>query len=210
MLKRIGYILILIFVISEGYAQKILEKSWDAADVQRLEIISDQVFKIKIVSAATETIRLITRIEGENFENVVVNVFEEQHTLLLTTGYTPYFEAANDKLAAHKVISIEMELLLPSHIAVFIQGAIVSVDTEGTFRKIHLELDTGNCLLTNFNGDAQLNTKNGNITVYGDSNVFAIGETKRGTLRNELSSPGKFSVKAQSVNGDIILLKSQQ
>lgn len=209
MLKKIGYILVFIFVISEGYAQKILEKSWDATEIQRLEIISDQVFKIKIVSQAGEKIQLITRIEGENYENVVVNVSEEQHTLLLTTGYTPYFEAANDKLAAHKVISIEMELHLPSRLAVFIQGAIVSVDTEGTFRKIHLELGTGNCMLINFNGDARLETKNGNITVYGGSDVFAIGETKRGTLRNELSSPGKFSVKAQSVNGDITLLKSQ-
>jgi hypothetical protein len=209
MLKRIGYILVLLFMISEGFAQKILEKSWDAKEIEGLEIISDEVFKINLFSEETDQIQLITRIEGENYEQVVVQVSEAHQTIRLTTGYTPYFEATNDKLAAHKVISIEMDLYVPEHLEVFIQGAIVSVETLGVFKKLRLELDTGNCELHGFEGDALLNTKSGNITVYGKSDVFATGATKGGTLRNELSSPEKFRVRAQSVNGDITLLKSQ-
>ncbi len=209
MLKKISYILVLFFMISEGFAQKILEKSWNANEIQGLEIISDEVFKINLFSEATGRIQLITRIEGENYEHVVVEISEVHQTLRLTTGYTPYFEATNDKLAAHKVTSIEMDIHIPKHLEVFIQGSIVSVETRGVFQKLRLELDTGNCELHGFEGDASLNTKSGNITVYAGSEVFATGETKRGTMRNELRSPGKFRVRAQSVNGDITLLKSQ-
>ena len=209
MLKRIGYILVLFFMISEGFAQKILEKSWNVNEFQGLEIISEEIFKINLFSEVSDQIQLITRIEGENYEHVAVQVSEANQTLRLTTGYTPYFEATNDKLAAHKVISIEMDIHIPKHLEVFIQGAIVSVETRGVFQKLRLELDTGNCELYDFQGDALLNTKSGNITVYARSEVFAIGKSKRGTMRNELRSPGKFQVRAQSVNGDITLLQSQ-
>ena len=209
MLKIICYIVVLFFLIPEGSAQKIIEKSWDGEGIERINVVSDQIFNIKIVSDESETIDVIAKIEGEHSENVVLNVSEDKSTLSLSTGYSPYFKLANDKLAAHKVISIEIELHIPENLQVFVKASIASVETNGSFEEIHLELGNGNCLLKDFEGGAHINTRNGNITVYARETVSATGKTKTGTLQNELLTGGVFSIMAQSVNGDITLLKSQ-
>ena len=71
---------------------------------------SDTVFTVRLSSEKTDKIRINTHVEGEYHENVVVNTSEENKTLTVTTGYSPFFEKENDKLAAHKVIAIDMEL----------------------------------------------------------------------------------------------------
>jgi hypothetical protein len=209
MLKKGIYIGLLFFMFSEGYAQKIMEKSWDASSVDRLEVISDEVYRITIISEATERIYVSTKVEGEHNENVVLLVSEENKTLLLSTGFTPYFVMQNDKLAAHKVISIEMEIRVPSDLAVLVKGAIVSVETKGSFSELQLELRNGNCVLNAFKGNAQLNSRNGNITVFAKETGVLNIKSRNGSIKNELPEEGQFFINAESVNGDITLLKSQ-
>lgn len=209
MLKQLLYIVLLLGAFSNGKAQKILEKSWDSEGIGRLEIISDEVFNIKIRSEETENITVRAKIEGEHHENVVLNIFEKEHVLSISTGFTPYFKAVNDKLAAHKVISIELEVHIPNDLLVFVNSTIASVETLGSFKDIHLELRNGNCVLNDFIGGGTINTKNGNITVFAHETVSAIARTKNGVLRNDLLEDQNFLILAQSVNGDITLLKSQ-
>jgi len=196
-------------VISEGFAQKIIERSWNSKTIERIEIISGPIFNIRIISEATEKILVITKIEGEHYENVVLEGLEKNKTLSLAMGYTPYFIMANDKLAAHKMISIEMEIHLPKNLEVVVKASIASLETVGVFKTVHATLDNGNCVLTNFKGDATIHTKNGNITVYAQETVSAVAKTKRGKLINQLPKTGVFLINATSVNGDITLLKSQ-
>lgn len=187
-----------------------MEKSWDASSVERLEVISDEVYQITITSEATQRIYVRTTVEGEYSENVALLVSEENKTLSLSSGFTPFFVKHNDKLAAHKVISIEMEITIPSDMAVFVKGAIVSVETMGAFREIQLDLSNGNCVLNNFKGNAQLNSINGNITVLARETGVLEVKSRTGSIKNELPKTGQFLIKAESVNGDITLLKSQK
>jgi len=210
MLKNIGYIALLVFVFSQAQAQKIMEKSWDASSIEHFEIISDEVYRITIISKATNRIYVRTKVEGEHSENVAVLVSEENKTLSLSSDFTPFFIMKNDKLAAHKVISIEMEIIIPYDMEVWVKGAIASVETVGAFRKIQLDLRNGNCVLNNFKGNAQLNSRNGNITVFArETGVFEV-KSRTGSIKNELPNTGRFLIKAESVNGDITLLKSQK
>ena len=210
MLKNIGYLMLLVGVFSQAQAQKIMEKSWDASSVERLEIISDEVYHISIISEATNRISVRTKVAGEHSENVALLVSEENKTLSLSSGFTPFFVQQNDKLAAHKVLSIEMEIRIPMDMSVFIKGRIVSVETTGAFKDIQLDLRNGNCVLHNFKGNAQLNSRNGNITVFAqETGVFDVN-SRNGTVKNELPKEGRFLIKAESVNGDITLLKSQK
>jgi len=208
-LKKPGYILLFIFLMANVYAQKIIDKSWDIEGIERLEIISNDIFNIVIISNHSSRINVITKIEGEYYENVVLNISEENKTLRLSTGFTPYFQAVNDKLAAHKVISIEMELNISNRLEVFVRSSMTSLSTHGSFKDLQVELGNGNCVLNDFEGDAKLFTRNGDITVIAHETVKARARTKRGRLTNELSATGKFSIDAESVNGDITLLKCQ-
>lgn len=212
MLKYIGYIGLLVLMISEAAAQKIIEKSWNAELFKDIQIISDEVFKITIVSEATKSIQLTTRIEGEFSENIIVEVMENPHdedVLRLSIGFTPYFKPENDKLAAHKVHAIEMELYIPEDLRVHVRSSLASVNASGTFRMLQLELGEGNSLLTGFQGNAKLNSKNGDITVYCQNTQVMRAITTNGTLTNKLPQVGIYSLEAQSVNGDITLLPSQ-
>jgi len=209
MLNKPCYILLFIFLMANVYAQKIIDKSWDIEGIERLVIISNDIFNIVIISNHTSRINVITKIEGEHYENVVLNISEENKTLSLSTGFTPYFQAENDKLAAHKVISIEMKLNISNSLEVFVRSSIASLSTHGSFKNLQVELGNGNCVLNDFEGDAQLLTGNGNIRVVAHDTVGARAKTKRGKLTNELSATGNFYIDAESVNGDITLLKSQ-
>jgi len=209
MLKKSGYILVFVFLTVTVYAQKVIDKSWDIMGIDRLEIVSDDIFNIVINSSDTSGINLITKIEGEHNENVVLNISEENKTLTLSTGFTPYFQALDDKLAAHKVISIEMELYISNKLEVFVRSIMTSLTTHGRYKDLHVELGDGNCVLNDFEGDAQLLTIDGNITVVAHDTVKAEGKTRNGKLINELSTIGNYTILAESVNGDITLLKSQ-
>lgn len=197
------------FPMVEGIAQKILEKTWNAATITTLEITSDEIFRINVTTIPTETIVLKTRVEGEYAENVVLTAFEEEKRLSISTGFSPYYQPKNDKLAAHKVLSIEMDLLLPEGKSVWIKGAIVSVETFGAFENLTLLLRTGNCVLRNFSGNGTIGTWDGNIEVFAQKGVYGTGKTEHGNVVNELWETGIFKLQAQSVNGDITLLKSQ-
>ena len=209
MLNKLSYIFVFVFLTFSGYAQKVIDKSWDIEGIERLEIISNDIYNIVINSSDTTSINVVTKIEGEHYENVVLNISEENKTLTLSTGFTPYFQAENDKLAAHKVISIEMELNISNRLEVFVRSSLASLTTHGIFKGLRVELGNGNCVLNDFEGDAQLFTRDGNITAIAQRTVKARAKTKRGKLINELSPTGNFSIDAKSVNGDITLLKSQ-
>ncbi len=190
-------------------AQKVIHRSLDAEGIQKLEIHSDQVFLIKIETLDTDTIEIITEVEGENYENVVLSVQDSQGVLRVTTAYTPYFEAANDKLAAHKVISIEMTLQVPKNLEVFVSSFIASVEAVGTYESFYTGLNNGNCTLHEFLGNAQLNSRHGFIKVYAKSGVFGKAISQRGKVANNLPELGLYEVIAQSVNGDVILEPTQ-
>jgi len=197
-------------MFSEVQAQKIMEKSWDASSIERLEVISDEVYHISIISEATERIHVRTRVEGEHNENVTLLVSDENKTLSIGTGFTPFFVQQNDKLAAHKVISIEMEIRIPIDMMVIVMGTLVSVETEGAFQNLQLELRNGNGVLNNFQGNAQLYARNGNLTVFARETGVLEANSRSGSVKNELPMGGHFLIKAESVNGDITLLKSQK
>lgn len=204
--KLIFLLAAILFFVSEGQAQKVLDKAWDAASIRKLEIISDEIYHITVLSKETDDIRIITVVEGEHYENVVLNTSFLKGTRTITIGYTPYFEPPNDKLAAHKVISIKMVIHVPSRMEVAVKGALASVETTGVLSQLSLALEEGSILLNAFEGDAELKTKSGNITVHAKQSVQGFGKSKRGTVQNTLNEKGKFVVWAKSVNGDISLL----
>ncbi len=103
-----------------------------------------------------------------------------------------------------------MEIRVPRDMKVLVAGTLVSVETDGSFREIQLELRNGNGFLNNFEGDAQLYSRNGNLTVIAKETGVSEVKSRNGSVKNELPPRGQFLITAESVNGDITLLKSQK
>lgn len=205
--KNSLYILFLLGFISNSFAQKIIEREIDAAHLAVIEINSNDLFAIRISSEKTNKIKIKTRIEGENFENVVLSIVEKNETLTIIPEYSPYFNVKNDKLAAHKVIAIELDLFIPENFEIYIKSTLASIETLGSFKLISALLERGNCTFNTFKGNAIVKTNRGEIIIYANRETTGIAISKYGLVINELSNSGVYSIKAESIRGDISLLQ---
>lgn len=209
MLKKIAFLLLLVLGGADGISQKILEKQFDASEITHLSIYSEMINKLTIVSEKTDKITIITKVAGEHFENVLVTSSEEFKTLKIGTTYSPYFKAENDKLAAHMVISIEMEVTIPKFMNIDIETKIASVWASGKYTNFKASLEYGNCDLNEFLGNADLKVLYGHIVVYAGKNTSGKAFSQKGTVINYLPVNGKYSILAESREGDISLLQTK-
>ncbi len=192
-----------------GFSQKIIQKEFSSEGFQTLTILDDSIFKIEIQSSSEKTINVTVHISGEYSESIIIEEKIAEGVLSLKTGFTPFFDLENDKLAAHKVLAIEMKITLPKEMAVEIKSKLASINTEGIFKNLDISIENGSCILTNFSGNAHLKTKGGNITVWAKNTVSGKAFSKNGTVENELPNHRKFFVEAESSSGNISLLQTE-
>ncbi|OAB80114.1 hypothetical protein [Cochleicola gelatinilyticus] len=209
MLKRLTIILIIVVFVSGLHAQKQMQKTWDASSFETLFIKSDAVYTITVISEKRNTISISTSIEGESSETVVVNASEINNTLTISTSRIPFFISKNDKLAAHKVLAIEMELKIPEDINFKVKSSMASVTLSGIFKEVSLALEAGNCIATKFKGNATIETKSGFITIEADDACEGIAISKYNTATNSLRTSGKYKIIATSIYGTVSLTQTK-
>ncbi|MAP54229.1 hypothetical protein [Altibacter sp.] len=190
-------------------AQKILEKEWAATGMHSVILQSDVLYNVQIFSEEVNTISLLTTIEGETFENVLIEATEKAGVLHLSLGYSPFFIPENDKLAAHKVLGIEMVLRVPKDFSVSVQSALASVMAKGTFTHLEVALAQGDCEVFQFLGNATLQTLTGAIMVYAKQGVSGIATSQTGEVLNVLPANGDYKIHAESRTGTIQLLQTK-
>lgn len=209
MLKFGISIALFFIIIAPVQSQKVLQKEWDATGIEKLVIASDEVFGITISAEKTDKIRVYTNVEGETYENVVLRTSEDEKTLTIKTDYSPYFEKFDDKLAAHKVLAIDMTVILPENLMAEISSSIASVNASGNFEDLSVSLRIGNCDVHNFKGNATLHTRKGYVNVRAMKGVSGSASSRHGTVANTLPKQGKYHIKAESIDGAITLLPTQ-
>ncbi|WP_052158414.1 DUF4097 family beta strand repeat-containing protein [Lacinutrix jangbogonensis] len=190
------------------YSQKIEEKIIYNNTLKSIVIEGDAIFKINVRTTTTSSIILISKIEGENAENTTIITEIKNDSLLITSAYQPFFKKANDKLSAHKVLSIEVSLEIPEHLYVYFKSEIASADVTGKYKQLILELNQGNANLDHFDGNAIINTINGNIHL--ETNYATINATtKTGKLNTEEITKAKNEILIHSINGNINIFKTK-
>ncbi len=205
-MKRIlSHICFIVCLLSTciGFSQKVMERSIDATNIKSISIASDLVYTISISSKKTSDVQIKATVEGETYEQIVLGIKEEGNELHIQPAYTPFFKANNDKLAAHKVLSIELELLVPDNCILNVNSSLTSLHIVGSLPLVNAQLEKGNCILKQFSGNASLKTNRGFIEVYANKTVKGNGFSKNGTVINELNEHGRFQIQAETVDGDI-------
>lgn len=204
-MKKSLFILLLL-TLNFSLAQKQTTKQWDGVLINKISIDGEGIFKIKIKNSDTKTIGLRVKFAGEHSENLVVVDSLSGKTLQLSVGFQPLFKADNDKLSAHKVLSVELELTIPKHIDLNIKSDIAQTEIDGSYPNVFIELKNGNCELDNFLGNATINTINGNITI-NTNNAKTIANSKTGTVSIKQFKLALYQLKLQTVNGNINVSK---
>tara|TARA_R110000751_G_scaffold14621_2_gene47343 strand:- start:257424 stop:258050 length:627 start_codon:yes stop_codon:yes gene_type:complete len=208
-LKLKTTILLLLIAITSVCAQKSTEKIWNADVINTIIIDGENVFNITVSNSPSNTILLKVKIEGEHANQLVMVDSIVNKQLYISSSFQPLFVKDNDKLSAHKVMSVEYQLLVPKNIKLEIKSNIGSVDLVGTYPSVFIELNQGNCNLKQFLGNASINTVNGDINIETDhAKVEAF--TKTGQITLTQFKFLKYNLNCHTINGDIKITKTEK
>lgn len=190
-------------------AQKQVDETFNASEVNSVVVDGNSMFKIDIQTQDSKMVQLLTKIEGEYTPEIAVSQQITDSTLYISSVFKPSFANHNDKLSAHKVVSIEVVLKIPKHLKVYVKSDIGSVKAKGDFTFFTVELAQGNCLLTDFFGSALINTINGDVEVH--TNYARVkAHSKYGTLTKVPLVYGANTIELNSIHGDIKLIKIEK
>lgn len=186
--------------------QKRIDKVISDAGISTVNINGTNCFRINVTAQSSHNMDIKTSIAGEHNEEMMIVSERKNDTLFVSARFHPLFQADNDKLSAHKVMSIEMDLHVPEHLNLYITSDIAQVHAQGVFNNAIIELRDGSCMLSSFSGNAKINTLNGDIKV--ETNFAKINaNTKHGQVNMEPLTSGENELFLKSIHGDISIFK---
>ncbi len=199
-----------LFCIPLGHSQKELSRTYSAETITQLSINANGVHELKITAGNYDEIEVRVQLEGETSEEIVIHEKVTNTSLSLGFGAWPLATIYNDKLSAHKLLSVEVSVQIPENLFVSVTSNSASVHAIGFFETLYVAIEDRRCVLEDFSGNANIETNRGKITVFTAVNdVYADATSIFGTVQNKLGTTGKFLITAQSTHGDIILKETQ-
>lgn len=203
-------LLVVLLVMGFGYlhAQKVVRKSVLNPETSFINIDAENIFKVELSTAVSKVIEIQANIDGEYSDDLLVKIEKKGLSLEISAGFHPNFIHPNDKLSAHKVISISLQVHMPKNMEVNLFGTNTNVYAKGEFKNLRISLDDGSCNLDVFNGSAQVLTRSGDIYVYTKG---ATIKTKNsfGRIEGNIIPVGDDIFELTTITGDIHLMKTE-
>jgi len=199
---------VLLVVVNFLNAQKVIKKSISATNVSLFQIDLTNCFKLSLETSHKEVIEVEATLDGEYRKDLLLNVVEEGNTIWVNTNFQPDFVNPNDKLSAHKVISIALKIKLPKYKSVEVTGGSCNAIITGKYKNISVALSDGTCILDKVSENVFVSTKSGDIKVV--NSIATIDATsKYGTVYKETIPKGNTHFKLMSITGNIYLNKTE-
>ncbi|WP_416446070.1 hypothetical protein ACH3O9_08050 [Leeuwenhoekiella sp. A16] len=201
-------ILIMLVVTALSFGQKHTVDQLELAGLKGIFVNSDQIFRVNIIAGDTKDVVISSGIEGETYESVLINTKVENDLVVITVGRTPDFEAFDDKLAAHKVMSVEIDITMPRNLDLWVDSALASVHASGNYKYVNINLSSGDCYLLDFTGNGVINTNRGDIMVETTSSSIQAHSRHGKLLIDEIEAP-VHRLELSSIDGNITVSQSK-
>lgn len=188
--------------------QKLTTRNYDATNLTQLQIEAEQIFEVELYSVSEGFIQAEIAIEGEYQNDLTVTSRKQGSILILEGSFMPAFENPNDKLSAHKVVSVRLKVGVPKHLAVVVSGTGTRVVAEGYFNNLEVTTGKGPVVMDRVAGVIEVRTLSGEIIA---ANVGGTIEatSRYGTVIRGAVTTGMASLRLESVNGDIYINKQE-
>lgn len=157
--------ILLFFTLNFLTAQKVIKKSIVDAAISSFQIDVSNCFKVAIQTSKNNEVIVEATIDGEYRKDLILNLQEEGSSVYISAGFHPNFKNPNDKLSAHKVVSIALEIILPAHKNVIAFGTSCTIHAMGAYNELNIRLNDGASHLTDIQGFAKVITQSGDISV---------------------------------------------
>jgi len=193
---------LLVFTLNSISAQKVINKSLIDSSISYVQIDASNCFMVTIQTHATDEVVVEAVIDGEYRKDLVLNVNEEGNSVLVSAGFRPNFENPNDKLSAHKVVSIALKIIIPEKKNVRVSGTNANVLAIGSYEGLKITLNDGISHLKKVVGSADIISQSGDIIVESKS-AEIISSSKYGKIGKNQIPAGDTKYLLNTVTGDI-------
>jgi len=157
--------LLVFFLVQFLSAQKIVKKTILNPEIKAIQIDAKNCFEVKMMTSNTEELLVRATIDGEYKNDLILNLEEEGSNISVSAGFSPNFKNPNDKLSAHKVVSIALEINVPEFHRVQLNGTSCNVFVTGLFEQLKVTLNDGSCTIKEVSEKVTVITQSGNINV---------------------------------------------
>ncbi|TKD65286.1 DUF4097 family beta strand repeat-containing protein [Flavobacterium sp. ASW18X] len=183
-------------------AQKVVQKTFASTEQKHITIDASNCFAIDLFTSTSNTLKVSGAMEGEYAQDLVIKLEENGQNLLISADFLPNFVNPNDKLSAHKVISIALKIEVPEYSWVRLDGSYTNVHAAGKYRQLQITLNDGDTYLNNVEEDVKVKSQKGDIFL---SNAHGIVTTKSnyGHVTHNKVPDGEHTFELSSVEGDI-------
>lgn len=206
--KSGGLLYILVCSVYCLQAQKVVKKSLVNSKTSFIQIDTQNCFEVLVRSVDTQEVTVEGTIDGEYNEHLVIRIEEEGATVQVSAGFSPNFQVPNDKLSAHKVISIRLQITLPTFKNVHIYGASSNVSVEGSFANLKVVLNDGMCTLKDISEIVEVTTLSGDIQITASRGEINAA-TDYGTIYKDSAVSGNNLIRLHSISGNIKIGKTR-
>jgi hypothetical protein len=192
----------------DAEAQNVLEKKLLADNIKTISINGNQIFTISVTTSETDYISIKSVLDGEYQNQFQIVPVLENNSLNLSLEHLSFNTIADDKRNAHKVIAATLLLEIPEELTLNIISDVGSVDLNGTFNSIAIELLQGHCEVIAKAKTATIKTIDGDINVVTQSAIInASSNNGRITLDEFFKGTSTWTLK--TINGNITVAKQE-
>lgn len=189
-------------------AQKVVKKAVQNPETSNLLIDANNCYQIDLTTTSAKDIVIEAFMDGEYKNDLLIKIEEDGPTIAVSAGFHPNFIKPNDKLSAHKVISIALKVQIPKNMKVNLFGVNANVYATGNYEDIRVTLDDGNCNFNTIMGMASATTQSGDIYVYSNGAIIETN-TNFGHISNNGIPKGDNYFKLTTTKGNIYLRKTE-
>ncbi len=189
-------------------AQKVVKKAVQNPETSNLLIDANNCYQIDLTTTSAKDIVIEAFMDGEYKNDLLIKIEEDGPTIAVSAGFHPNFIKPNDKLSAHKVISIALKVQIPKNMKVNLFGVNANVYATGNYEDIRVTLDDGNCNFYTIMGMASATTQSGDIYVYSNGAIIETN-TNFGHISNNGIPKGDNYFKLTTTKGNIYLRKTE-
>ncbi len=194
----------LLFGLQSAHTQKLIRKSLVDQKISHIQVDAKNCFELDLSTSEGDELLVEAQIDGEYEKDLLLQILEEGSTIKISAGFQPNFVNPNDKLSAHKVVSIALNIVVPAQKNIHVFGSNCNVVVTGTYDFLKVSLNDGRCDLKNTRGTVEVITQSGHISaIYNDVVVRAI--SKYGKVRGKSPKNGNGHYSLSTVTGDIHL-----
>ena len=200
--------LFILFFTQLLVGQKVVEKTLLNPDEHYVQIDTKNCYLVELRTSKSKALRIEASMEGEYSKDLVVRLEEDGANVMISADFLPNFKLPNDKLSAHKVISIALKVTIPEHIKVNVFGTNSKVVVAGNYENLSVSLANGSCMLNNVTEDVEVKTQKGNINVITSQGRVEANSTY-GSVKIAKLPEGNNTYKLVSVEGNIYVNKTE-